>query len=374
MGLKQSVVTTVMETEFGKILNCCTIEGGYLFLVQAGNEIKIVAATHGDCSWSEYWQAESSKDKDGMTLTVLKMNANNAALVRRYIKWAAPSVCGTRGISIGITDVNEKVAVEAVNIFKKRQIKPVLGDCTTAELKTVNRNLLNVVDDVTWGVLQTDYREGYGVNAAGLTSEEEVVKALLYGYSMIGFDATEKIVQENVKLDDAALAKKFEEFPIEFQAAVNASYLNVEFQVGKHKITFTPEEVHRIVLEYGEVIMHIQFIYNTYLKSTPWPIDFELTLKRLGRALTPQEHYLIANELERNAVHLACFMFDAMDNISDEDLQLHAEIANTFEYRLSIANAEKGKNDYKSFLKVAKNKAHFKVNSAEAVVELLDRI
>ena len=31
-------------------------------------------------------------------------------------------------------------------------------------------------------------------------------------------------------------------------------------------VHFEPEVLQRIVLEFGEAIMHIQYIYNTYLK------------------------------------------------------------------------------------------------------------
>lgn len=372
--LKQSLYVEAMEAAVGKVINSSAVENGFLGLVNAKDGIKLVACTQGECPLAKYWKAESTLKQGDFDITILTMNANNAALVRRYIKWTAPSACGARGISVGIMDAKEFDRGEILTEFKNRQIKPVLADANPDDLKALGRNFLNLTDEATWGVFKADWRNGYGANATGLTTEEDVVKALLYGYSMIGFDATDKIVVENTKLDDAALTKKFEEFPIEFQAAVNASYLNVEFQVGKHKISYTPEEVHRIVLEYGEVIMHVQFIYNSYLKSTPWPIDFELCVRRDGRALTPGEHYLIANELERNGVKITSFLFDGNDKISDADLQLHAEIANTFEYRLSLANADKMENDFKAFLKVAKDKGHFKVSDVAAAKEFLKKI
>ncbi len=372
--LKQSEIEQVLEKALGKVVNSSAIENGFFALVETEGEIKLAAVTKGECPLEKYWQAEKTLEQDGFKIALLLKNANNAALVRRYLKWTAPTACGARGISVGIMDVKETDRGQVLPEFKNRQIKPVLADATAADLAKANRNFLNLTDEATWSVFVADWRNGYGANAAGLTTEEEIVKALLYGYSMIGFDATDKIVKENTKLDDGALQKKFEEFPMEFQAAVNASYLNVEFQVGKHKISFTPEEVRRIVLEYGEVIMHVQFIYNSYLKSTPWPIDFELALRPEGRPLSPKEHYLIANELERNGVKITTFLFDALDKLSDEELQLHAEIANTFEYRLSIAHAEAADNDIKAFLKASKDKAHFKISKIDAVKDFLKKI
>ena len=78
-------------------------------------------------------------------------------------------------------------------LFGKRQLKPVLVDFTTEDSEALQRYFVQAVDTATWGVLEEGYKEGYGANAAGLKTEEEIVKALLYGYSMIGFDCSDKI-------------------------------------------------------------------------------------------------------------------------------------------------------------------------------------
>mgnify|MGYP003310554163 FL=1 len=372
--LKQSTVETVIEKVVGKVVNSSSFGDGFFALAEKDGGLQLVAVTQGESPLAERWKAEKSMEQDGFKVYFLSMNANNWALVRRYIKWTAPTACGAKGISIGIKCPSETDRGMVLGDFQNRQVRPVLADATPGALAEAGRNFLNLTDEATKAVFAANWRNGYGANAAGLTTEEDVVKALLYGYSMIGFDPSDKIVLENTKLSDEELTKKFEAFPMEFQAAVNASYLNVEFQVGEHKIAFTPEEVHRIVLEYGEVIMHVQFIYNSYLKSTPWPIDFELCIRRAGRALTPQEHYLIANELERNGVKITSFLFDLQDGISDGDLALHGEIANSFEYRLSLDNADRDENNFDDFLKVSKHRAHFKVRDIGAVKALLKKI
>ena len=78
-------------------------------------------------------------------------------------------------------------------MFVNRQLKPVLVDYTPEDSIALQRNFLEAVDTATWGVMEAGYKEGYGANAAGLKTEEEIVKALLYGYSMIGFDCSDKI-------------------------------------------------------------------------------------------------------------------------------------------------------------------------------------
>ena len=122
---------------------------------------------------------------------------------------------------------------------------------------------------------------------------------------MIGLDCSDKINLQIEKMSDAEVEKRYNDFPQEFRDAMQGSYLEANFQVGSEVIHFEPEQLRCIVLEYGEAIMHAQFIYNSYLKNTPWEIDFELLISKEGKLLSPQEHYLIANELQRNGIKFA---------------------------------------------------------------------
>ena len=229
----------------------------------------------------------------------------------------------------------------------------------------LKRNFLEAVDAATWGVFETGYKEGYGANAEGLKSEEDIVKALLYGYSMIGLDCSDKINLQIEKMSDAEVEKRYNDFPQEFRDAMQGSYLEANFQVGSEVIHFEPEQLRRIVLEYGEAIMHAQFIYNSYLKNTPWEIDFELLISKEGKLLSPQEHYLIANELQRNGIKFAALGLNTLDEaqLLQEMLQTHAAIADTFGYRLSFLHADLTLKDLGAVAKTLKGKVHFKLSS-----------
>lgn len=368
MALKQAIAVAALQEAAGEVINksVCEVPGGWLALVNTDAGKRLAVAVQGEaplCAMLK--EAEQKAEVKGVQVTVAALNANNAAVVRRFVKWAAPSACGTRGASVGFSDWLGEADAFAAELFAKRQLKPVLVDYTAEDSAALQRNFLAAVDTATWGVLEAGYREGYGANAAGLKTEEDIVKALLYGYSMIGFDCSDKINLQIEKLSDAEVEKRFEEFNETFRAAVNASYLNAEFKVGGSKISFEETQLHRIILEYGEAIMHVQFIYNSYLKNTPWDIDFELALSKPGKLLTPQEHYLIANELERNGIKLAAVCLNTLNEEAAlaDNLQLHCDIASAFEYRLSLANADIGAADPAAVMKYSKGKAHFKLNN-----------
>ena len=367
MAIKQKNAVAFLNEAAGKIIevSLCEVMAGYLALVQTEAGKRLAYVTEEENQLTSLFKSESVVDKGSAKIYIMPLNAHNAALVRRIVKWTAPSACGTKGLSLGFSDWLGAADAFVTELFAKKQIKPVLVEYTPEDSIALKRNFLEAVDTATWGVLEAGYREGYGANAAGLKSEEEIVKALLYGYSMIGFDCSDKIDLSIEKLSDESVAKKFNEFNETFKDAVNASYLNVEFQVGKDKISFTEAELHRIVLEFGEAIMHVQFIYNSYLKNTPWDIDFELSLSKPGKALTPTEHYLIANELQRNGIKLSSICMDALKDgeALNENLLLHCEIADTFGYRISFANADAGLEDPAAAIKALKGKAHLKLNN-----------
>ncbi len=368
MALNQKAALAALHEAAGEVIEAslCEVQGAWLALVNTEQGQRLAYAAQGESALGKLWKdVEKTVEAGKLQVSFMQLNANNAAVVRRYVKWAAPTACGSKGASFGFSDWLGEAAAVVTSVFAKRQLKPVLVDFTPEDSEALQRNFLEAVDTATWGVLQAGYREGYGANAAGLKTEEEIVKALLYGYSMIGFDCSDKINLEIEKLSDEAVDKRFEQFNDTFRAAVHASYLNAEFKAGSSKITFSENELHRIVLEYGEAIMHIQFIYNSYLKNTPWDIDFELALSKPGKVLTPQEHYLIANELQRNGIKLSAICLDGLKDgrTLSENLQLHCEIADTFGYRLSFANADIVLADPGLAMKYLKGKVHFKLNN-----------
>ena len=367
MAFKQALAVAAIEKVAGKIINksLCEVPGGWLSLVETEAGKRLAFASKEESQLSKMFVAENTATENGVNVAVMVLTPNNAAVVRRFVKWASPSACGTKGTSVGFSDWVGAADAFAAELFAKRQLKPVLVDYTAENSASLKRNFLEAVDTATWGILENGYKEGYGANAAGLKAEEDIVKALLYGYSMIGFDCSDKIDLSLEKLSDEEIEKRYNGLNDAFREALAASYLNVEFKVGANTVKFTDKELRRIVLEYGEAIMHVQFIYNSYLKNTPWDIDFELSLSKPGKMLTPQEHYLIANELQRNNIKLASICLDGLMETEalHEDLQVHCEIADTFGYRLSFCNADLAQVDFASAVKFLKGKVHFKLTN-----------
>ena len=365
MAIKQVGAIKAMEAATaGKIItpSLSEISGGWLALVDTADGRKLVCAATKECQGVSMFKVEDESMENGIIIKIMGLNSNNAAALRRLVKWAGPTACGTKGLSVGFSDWLGNAEEHLTPFFNKKQIKPVFVEYTASDCTVLQRNFLEAIDSATWAVFATGYKEGYAASATRLTTEEELVKVLLYGYSMIGLDFADKINLEIEGLTDLAVEERYLELPQEFREAVEGSYLAGPIKVGNETLHYTPEILRRIVLEYGEVIMHAQSMYNSYLKNTPWDIDFELYLSKTGKAITPEEHYLVGFELTRNKVNLTAIGLDAVieNKALHDDIAVHAAIAEACNYRLSIANADLLGADFGDVAKVLKGRVYFK--------------
>lgn len=340
---------------------------GFGGLVKINGEIRFLAVVAKESMFSKNGKETKIETLAEGELVELPLNANNAALVRQFTKGAMPTACGVKGVSVGFTDYLGIFCPELPLLFAKRHLKPVLVETSPEISKVSGQTLLNSIDMATWSVMASGVKTGYGVCVSSVKDEMDFLKALLYMYSSLGFDGGCWAKPEITELSAADLEKKYLDFPEEFRKALEASYLNVEFKVNNQVIKFQDKEaLQRIVLTYGETIMHVQTIFDTYFKDTPWPLDLELDLSRAGLPLTPQAHYLLANELQRNGIKIASVCLDSRvdSEAVEQEFAKHAAIADTFGYRMSIANADfYAPVTLRKMVKQAGGKLHLKLSS-----------
>lgn len=367
MAIKREIAEKLMS-EKGTLIGSSfsVIPDGYLGLVDnaAGRQLAVVCGEKSEAN--NAWKGaefEPAADNKKIKVGLFPLNPNNAALIRRLVSWAAPSSCGVNGISVAFSDWLGVVNSQLPNLFARKQIKPVLTDFTPEFSAALQRNFLEAMDTATWSVLSSGYKGGWAANATGLKTEEEIVKALLYGYSGIGVDCSDKIDRSIEGLSTEETEKRFGELDRDFKEAIDKSYLDAEFQVGDVKIKFEEKALHRMVLEFGQAIMFLQNMYKDYLDDTPWDLDFEVDLSRSDKPLTPQEHYFLANELKRAAVKFdtLCVNASIFEQEMKENLAYHAGIAKAFDYRMSFADAALAFDDLAAVAKNVNYRVNFKL-------------
>ena len=367
MAIKREIAEKLMSARGNLVSSSFSvIPDGYLGLVDGSNGRHLAVVCGEKSEWNKAWKGaefETADEHKKIKLGVFPLNPNNAALVRRLVGWAAPSSCGVNCISVAFSDWLGVVSGQLPNLFAHKQIKPVLAEFTPENSGVLHKNFLEVMDAATWSVLSSGYKGGWAANASGLKTEEEIVKALLYGYSGIGVDCSDKIDRTLEDLSVEESEKRFGEFDKDFKEAIDKSYLDAEFQVGDVKVKFEEKALHRMVLEFGQAIMFLQNMYKDYLDDTPWDLDFEVDLSRCDKALTPQEHYFLANELKRAAVKFdtLCVNASAAKEELKENLAYHAGIAKAFDYRMSFAETTRAFDDLAAAAKEFNQRVNFKL-------------
>lgn len=367
MAIKREKAEKLME-QGGTLLpaSFCAVQDGFLSLVerQEGRFLAVVCSDKSEVhnAWKGAEFTVSDEDKK-VRWGLFPLNSNNAALVRRLVRWASPTSCGVNGVSVSFSDWLGIVSGKAAALLALKQAKPVLVDFTPENSAAAGRNFLEAMDTAVWSVLSSGYKDGWAANASGLKTEEEIVKALLYGYSGIGIDGSAKIDRSIESLSEEETEKRFGALDREFKEAIDKSYLDAEFKLGSETLRFEEKALHRMVLEFGQAIMFWQKMYKDYLDDTPWDLDFEVDLSGMDRVLTAQEHYFLANELKRAAVKFDTLCVNArqVKNDWEKEMGLHAAIAKAFDYRISFAGAAGAFADLKPLVKACGGRVHFRL-------------
>ena len=165
MAIKQVVAMNALQEIAAEVIKAsvCAVDGGWLALVNTEAGKRLAVVVDKDTPLSSMLKETEVKDAQGTKVILAGLNANNAAVVRRFVKWAAPSACGTRGTSVGFSDWLGCADAFVVDLFAKRQIKPVLVDYTPEDSIALQRNFLEAVDTATWGVLEAGYNADINV-------------------------------------------------------------------------------------------------------------------------------------------------------------------------------------------------------------------
>ncbi len=369
MAMKQEIAEKLMNARgIVSAASFSEIPQGFAALVNDAEGPKLAVVCE---SWSEAnkaWKGselEPTEFKD-ILVGMFPLNSNNAALLRRLVRWTAPSSCGTGGVSLGFSDWLGITSAQLPNLFLNKQVKPVLVEYTPENCRVLDRTFLDAIDVATWTIFASGYKKGYAAMASGLKSEEDIVKALLYGYSGIGVDCAGKLDCEADKLSDEEVEKRFGQLDPDFREAIDKSYLGVELEVASgDKITFKKADLHRMVLVFGQAIMYAQNMYKTYLQDTPWDLDFEIDFSNSDKMMCPCEHYFLANELKRSGVKFdtLCVNVTYVKPELEKNLEVHAGIAKSFDYRLSFVDTSLVYDDLSDLADGFNRKVNFRLNN-----------
>ncbi len=281
---------------------------------------------------------------EGKTVTVAPLNHENANVLRTLFPFTAPTRVLGKERSFGVGDRLGIATPGHIAVFEKYDAYPVLAQQSMRELTLTDRTYEDVLDCATFAVYRDGFEKGFGADGDHLKKAEDVRYALDLGFTMITLDCSDFIDNNAAALSDEDVEKAY----VKNEELENI-YLGKSFDVGEGiSVSFSPEELRRIILVYGKAIDFAASIYEEFFKDGKYNADFEISIDETLTPTTPLQHFFVANELTRRGVKFAtmaprfCGEFQkGIDYIGDLDqftgeMTVHAQLARHFGYKLSI--------------------------------------
>ncbi len=298
----------------------------------------------------------------------------NRLVLNTYLEYTNPIALGNKGATIGLGDRLGLASPGHIRTIEDKKVHPVLAQQSIRELSLTNRSYKDVMDAACFAVFQEGYKEGFGADGDHLKEEEDIQMSIDLGFTMLTLDCTDKIDDTIDEASEADIESKYMALPQEEREEVEGKYLNKEFKLTNSTMTYDRLKVMKYVLIYGNAIEFMKHVYDKYIQPAKRGVDFEISIDETSTPTTPESHYFIANELYSNGVKVNSMAprfigefqkgIDYMGDIDqfEKTFRIHAEIADTFGYKLSIHS---GSDKFHVFPIVAKyTKGRFHVKTA----------
>ncbi len=276
------------------------------------------------------------------------LDAVNAAALRRELPWTAPQPLGLRK-SIGCGDRLGLATPGHVRAVRKGDMAGVFAQQSIREMQRCNRSAQDVIDDAAWGVLQMDYRDGYGSDADHVKHIADIDTCIEAGFTGFTLDPNEHVDNAAHGDDAATLQTKFESLPADQLEATPGDLRRMYLAAGAAN-PLGEEALLRASGKYSRAIIHVKNLArHIEQRFAGEPFDLEVSVDETDTPTSPAEHWFIAAELKRLGVQVdglaPRFIGDfekGVDYIGElaqfeQDFAAHARIAREMgPYKLSI--------------------------------------
>jgi len=297
----------------------------------------------------------SASECDGKRLLVGHRSAANLEALRSALSWLRPQPLGLRtsvgfGDRLGVATPGHIAAMRCDGVG----ISPIFAQQSIREMDRTRRAPREVMDDATWAVFCSGWREPFGADADHLKTEEDVRRCLRVGYTLWTIDPGDHVdsIADTATADQ--LKEKFEQLPwSELADSPEASlrrYRDRSFGIEHHQLVMNEISAVRAAVKYGRAVAHTHTLVSLIrsdLGSDGW--ELEVAIDETDQVTSHLEHIYIVLELQRLGVKITGFAprylgeFEkGTDYIGDLDafedhVALHAAIARQLgPYKLSL--------------------------------------
>lgn len=339
---------------------------------EKGNKKLVCLQTQPDELFAEL-EAQLEKSFENISCKLCSLTTHNAKVIRKYLSWARPNSVGSQNVLLGMGDRLGLATPAHILTAKKTKVSPVLAQASDNTFKITGFSYEQVLDNATWGVLQSGWQNGWSANAEQLSNETHIAEVVKIGYTGLTLDCSAQI-QNIDNCDTEQINQLYMQIPNLWRQELEKQYLNQSFEIqeygiirlplcasggnlrykaGKFKISYTLEQLKQLAVTYAPVIDFATNIYSTYLQNKNLVLDFVPSLSRAQLITSPQAHLLIANELKKRTILFSGLSlrfvgeFPAGIDYSgnkwefEQTFSIHAAIADHFGHRLDFAYSDK---------------------------------
>ena len=376
----KQINTQLLEERLGKpvklyeksvtSLGECTIA-----LIRAGRNKYLVCQGSGPVF-------EKLTGEDSHMCKICPADHANRLVLNKYLPYTIPVANTAKRPSLGLGDRLGEATAGHIQALQGTNVFPFFAQQSIRELNFTNRTFDDVIDAAAYAVFQEGYTTGYGSDGDHLKKCEDIGKALEQGATMITLDSSEQIDNSIQSLDEEALFARYQALGQQMRELYEHLYREQLLTIGEYTLKLDRKHLMQDVLTYHKALDFIQLVYETYISTSPKPVDFEISIDETDTPTDPKSHLFIALELKRRHVVISTLaprfigeFQKGIDYIGDlnlfaEDVEQHAAIARHFGYRLSIHSGSDKFSIFPILAKTIKGSFHVKTagtNWLEAV-------
>lgn len=289
----------------------------------------------------------------------------NAKALRRVFPFTSPRAVLGESSSMGLGDRLGIAAPGHLHAISGTEVYPVLAQQSMRELNLTHRTFEDVLDCASFFVFREGYKKGFGADGDHLKKKEDIRTAISCGYTMITLDCSEYIRGDALEYSDEKVLsicevdKEEEEF--------FCSHLHM---TGEYSLEFSKAELCRANLIYNDALRYTAEVYEELIKGSK--AELELSIDETSSPTLPVHHYYIASKLRSIGVEVKSvaprFIGEfqkGIDYIGDikvfeEQFAVHAAIAESFGYKLSIHSGSDKFSVFPIIEKYTRGKVHLK--------------
>jgi hypothetical protein len=329
--------------------NSCFAAGDSALAIVRVNGAKLLCESAASADALSADLTGEAQGVDGGTVKLCPFTHANAVALRQLLPWTAPISLRDRKTTIGCGDRLGLATPGHIRAARQFEVSPVLAQQSIRELTLTGRTYENVVDDVTFLVLQEGYTDGYGADGDHLKTLDDINVAVDAGMAMITLDLTEKMNAAAEKWSAEEVETAFGKLSASVQERIVGTYADRTFDVAGETVRIEALEAKRCAVMYLAAMDFSKEVYELLRKRRGDAFDLEISIDETEAPTLPAHHLFIIRELLYRDVEVNSLaprfigeFQKAIDYIGDlgefeRQFRIHCAISKAYgEYKISI--------------------------------------